>query len=181
MDPFVGQIMMFGGNFPPRGWALCNGQLLAISSNDALFSLLGTMYGGDGRTTFALPDLRGMSALGMGHGPGLSDRRIGARVGAETVTLSANEMPSHAHQLSATNTAANTSDPSGATIANENVVVERGAAAIPVNGYSNIAANAAMGSTSIANSGGSQAHVNMQPSIAMNYVIALQGVYPSRS
>ncbi|MEM8909888.1 MAG: tail fiber protein, partial [Bacteroidota bacterium] len=97
MEPFIGQIMMFGGNFAPRGWALCNGQLMPISQNQALFSLLGTTYGGDGRTTFALPDLRGRAAMHAGHGPGLTDRRLGQRSGTETNTMNTLQMPSHSH------------------------------------------------------------------------------------
>lgn len=181
MEPFIGQITMFGGTFAPRGWAFCEGQLMAISSNTALFSLLGTTYGGDGRTTFALPDLRGRCAVGMGNGPGLTSRRQGEKMGEESVTLNQTQIPAHSHQLNGNNAAANTSDPSGATLANENVVVERGSAAIPVNGYSNAAANVPMSASSVGNSGGNQSHNNMQPSLAMNYIIALQGLYPSRS
>ncbi len=180
MEPFVGQIMMVGFNFAPRGWAFCNGQLISISSNSALFSLLGTIYGGDGRTTFALPNLQGRCAVGMGHGPGLSDRRIGSTFGSETVALNQNEMPSHTHQLMGSNTDATTSDPTNGTLAKDNVTIERGNPAIPVNGYGSGAANVAMGA-SISNSGGSQAHNNMQPSIGMNYIIALQGIFPSRN
>ena len=94
-EPFVGEIRMFAGNFAPRGWAFCDGQLLAVSQNDALFSLLGTIYGGDGRTTFGLPDLRGRIPIHMGHGPGLSERRLGAKGGEEKVTLTVNQLPSH--------------------------------------------------------------------------------------
>ena len=97
MDPFLGQIVLFGGNFAPRGWALCEGQLLPISQYSALFSILGTIYGGDGRTTFALPDLRGRAAISSGRGPGLSDRRLGSRSGQEVHTLTTLEMPSHNH------------------------------------------------------------------------------------
>ena len=96
-EPFVGEIRMFAGNFAPRGWAFCDGQLLAVSQNDALFSLLGTIYGGDGRTTFGLPDMRGRIPIHAGHGPGLSERRLGAKGGAEQVTLTVNQMPSHGH------------------------------------------------------------------------------------
>jgi microcystin-dependent protein len=180
MEPFVGQIMMVGFNFAPRGWAFCHGQLLAINSNTALFSLLGTQYGGDGRTTFGLPDLRGRCAVGMGNGPGLSPRSQGEKVGQETVTLTQNEIPSHTHQLMGNNAEGNTNDPTNSTVAKDNVVVERGSPAIPVNGYSTGAANVSMG-TSISNTGGSQAHTNMQPSLGMNYIIALEGIYPSRS
>ncbi|MBD3756388.1 MAG: phage tail protein, partial [Gammaproteobacteria bacterium] len=96
-EPFVGEIRMFAGNFAPRGWAFCDGQLLAVSQNDALFSLLGTIYGGDGRTTFGLPDMRGRIPVHQGSGPGLSPRRLGSKSGAETETLTVNQMPSHTH------------------------------------------------------------------------------------
>ncbi|MEN2284498.1 phage tail protein, partial [Algoriphagus sp. SE2] len=119
-------------------------------------------------------------AVGMGNGPGLSPRQIGQKIGSETVTLSQMEIPSHTHQLMGSNSEANTNDPTNGTLAKENVVVERGSAAIPVNGYSTGPANASMGA-SIGNTGGSQAHNNMQPSLAMNYIIALQGIFPSRS
>jgi microcystin-dependent protein len=180
MEPFLGQIMMVGFNFAPRGWAFCNGQLLAISSNTALFSLLGTTYGGDGRTTFALPNLQGRCAVGMGHGPGLAPRQIGQVIGQESVVLTQNELPSHTHPLMGNNADATTNDPTNATLAKENVVIERGSPATPVNGYGSGAANVGMGA-SIGNTGGNQAHNNMQPSLVMNYVIALQGIFPSRS
>lgn len=180
MEPFLGQIMMVGFNFAPRGWAFCNGQLLSIASYSALFSLLGTQYGGDGRTTFGLPDLRGRCAVGMGRGPGLSDRRIGEVIGQEAVTLTPNEMPAHTHQLLANNTDGNTNDPANNTLAKESVTIERSAPAFPVNGYNSGAANVGMGA-SIGNAGGNLAHNNMQPSLAMNYIIALQGIFPSRS
>ncbi len=180
MEPFIGQIMMVGFSFAPRGWAFCAGQLLPINSNQALFSLLGTQYGGDGRTTFGLPDLRGRCAMGMGNGPALTPRTQGERIGQETVNLNQNEIPSHTHQLMGNNAEGNTNDPTNSTLAKDNVTVERGSPAIPVNGYSNGAANVSMG-TSISNTGGSQAHNNMQPSLGMNYIIALQGIFPSRS
>jgi microcystin-dependent protein len=180
MEPFLGQIMMVGFNFAPRGWALCNGSLLSISQYSALFSLLGTQYGGDGRTTFGLPDLRGRCAVGMGNGPGLTPRQIGQVIGQETVTLTPNEMPAHTHQLLANNTDGNTNDPANNTLAKESVTIERSAPAFPVNGYNSGAANVGMGA-SIGNAGGNLAHNNMQPSLAMNYIIALQGIFPSRS
>ncbi|WP_217694743.1 phage tail protein [Algoriphagus marinus] len=181
MEPFIGQIMMFGGNFAPRGWALCHGQLLPIPENEALFSLLGTIYGGDGRTTFGLPDLRGRCAVGMGQGPGLTSRQQGSKLGQEEVTLTVSQMPSHTHQLMANNTDGNTNDPANNTLAKESVIVERSAPAFPVNGYSSNAANVSMNASSVGSSGGNLAHNNMQPSLTMNYVIALVGIYPSRS
>jgi len=110
-EPFVGEIRMFAGNFAPRGWAFCDGQLLAVSQNDALFSLLGTIYGGDGRTTFGLPDMRGRTPLHAGQGPGLSNRRLGAKAGAENVTLTVNQLPSHRHDWQATTALASSQSP----------------------------------------------------------------------
>jgi microcystin-dependent protein len=178
--PFVGQIELFGFNFAPRGWAFCNGQLLPISQNTALFSLLGTIYGGDGRTTFALPDLRGRCAVGEGTGPGLPNYRTGQTLGTVDVTLLQTQMPSHSHNLMAVSSSGDSNDPSGKVLAAGSVTVERGGSAIPVNGYASGAANTAMGA-SISNSGGNQSHNNMQPSIALNYCIALVGIYPSRN
>ncbi|MBN3582285.1 phage tail protein [Algoriphagus aestuarii] len=181
MEPFLGQIMMVGFNFAPRGWAFCDGRLLPISSYSALFSLLGTMYGGDGRTTFALPDLRGRVAIGMGHGPGLSDRRQGQYLGQETHTLTVPEIPSHNHSLNASNTDGTTNDPTGNVIAKNSVLVERGGAAIPANGFVPGTPNSQMNLSSIGSVGGSQSHNNMQPLVVMNYVIALNGIFPSRN
>lgn len=181
MDPILGQIMMVGFNFAPRGWAMCQGQLLSIAANSALFSLLGTTYGGDGRTTFALPDLRGRCAIGMGQGPGLSSRSQGEVIGQEQVTLLVGQMPSHTHTMLGNNTDGTTNDPSGNVMAKSTVVTERGAEPIPAKGYSASVANVAMGSSSIQPDGGSQPHNNMQPSLAMNYIIALQGIFPSRN
>src|SRR3546814_1398233 len=126
MEPFLGQIMMVGFNFAPRGWALCQGQLLPISQNQALFSLLGTTYGGDGRTTFALPDLRGRCAIGMGQGPGLANYTQGEMAGQENVTLISTQMPQHTHSLAASSTNGTVSDPTNAVIANNQVTIARG-------------------------------------------------------
>ena len=181
MEPLIAQIILFGGNFAPRGWAFCDGQILPISQNQALFSLLGTTYGGDGRTTFALPDLRGRCPIHAGSGPGLTPRQIGQRVGLEDVTLVESQMPSHTHQLMANNTDGTTNDPTVATLAKENVVVERGSPAKPVSGYTSGAANAAMSASSISRTGSGLQHENMQPSLVINYIIALDGIFPSRS
>ena len=110
-DPFIGEIKMFAGNFAPRGWALCDGQLLAVSQNDALFSLFGTIYGGDGRTTFGLPDLRGRIPIHAGSGPGLSPRRLGAKGGAENVTLTTAQLPAHKHDIFASSAGASAGNP----------------------------------------------------------------------
>jgi len=167
-EPFMGEIRMFGFNFAPRGWAKCEGQLLPISSNTALFSLLGTTFGGDGRTTFGLPDLRGRAAIGDGSGPGLTPRSWGAKGGQETVTLTAQQIPSHTHQLHAAAEAANESKPGGNELASGTF-------------YHAAATDAPMAASSIGNTGGSQSHTNMQPWLAMNYCIATTGIYPSRN
>ncbi|SFB46073.1 phage tail protein [Algoriphagus aquimarinus] len=179
MNPFVGQIELFGGNFAPRGWAFCYGQLLAVSEHDALFSLLGTIYGGDGSTTFALPDLRGRCVIGAGHGPGLSDRRQGVRLGGELETMIPNHLPSHTHVLLGNSADGTTNDPAAKSIAKSSITRERGADSIPANGFIDAAATAPMHASNIGASGGDRSHNNMQPSLAVNYIIALFGIYPS--
>jgi microcystin-dependent protein len=170
-EPFIGQIKMFGGNFAPRGYALCDGQLLAITSNSALFSIFGTTYGGDGRTTFGLPDLRGRVPLSSGTGPGLSPRSLGSRAGAETVALTSATNPAHSHTPTARAQAsgADSTTPTNASLA-----------VTPA--YSTLGANADMGTSSatVANSGSSQTHNNVQPFGVVNYIVALIGVFPSR-
>ncbi|WP_051305581.1 phage tail protein [Desulfogranum mediterraneum] len=170
-EPFIAQIIMFGGNFAPRNWAFCDGQILPISQNTALFSLLGTTYGGDGRTSFGLPDLRGRTAVHPGTGPGLSSRRLGERWGAEQVILSLAQMPSHNHNLNATSNPGNTTTPAA------NTVLARDGRD---RAYSTEAPNVDMtGGTD--NTGGSQPFNISQPSLGIYHIIALQGVYPSRS
>lgn len=178
MEPFIGQIIMFGGNFAPRGWALCDGQLLAIAQNTALFSILGTTYGGDGRTTFGLPELRGRVAMHEGTGPGLSNRALGQRGGAQTATLNVGNMPSHNHsvRLQAETAAGSTANPTNALLAvstNQDRIYAPAdpAAEIPMHPDS-IAQN---------NMGGGQAFSIEQPYTVVNYIIALQGTFPSRS
>lgn len=180
-EPFIGEIRAFGFNFAPRGWAQCNGQLLPIAQNSALFSLLGTIYGGDGRSTFALPDLRGRVAMHEGHGPGLSDRRIGSKIGAESTTINVNNLPPHNHAVTATakckSAAGNTNDAVGHVWADD---AGSGSAT-----YSSDAPdsdmNAAAISASSQNTGAGQSFNNMQPSLTVNYCIALQGIFPSRN
>ena len=173
--PFIGQITMFGGNFAPRGWALCDGQLLPINSYSALFSILGTTYGGDGRTTFALPDLRGRVAVHPGSGPGLSAYRLGQKGGVETVTLTTSEIPAHSHALNINSSNGNTSNGTDAVIAGY------GTSAPPVGNFTNAGANSTASSSSIANAGGSQGHSNVQPFGCVEFIIALEGIFPSRS
>lgn len=174
-DPFLAEIIMFGGNFAPRGWALCDGQLLPISQNQAVFSLLGTTYGGDGRTTFALPDLRGRAAIHPGTGPGLSPYRLGQRGGAETVNLTTAQIPSHTHSASVT-LHANT----GGGDDNDPTARYPGEGA---NDFYADGQNVDMGAPSVAvgNTGGSQPHTNIEPYLCVNFIIALQGIFPSRN
>ncbi len=169
MDPFIGQITMFGGNFAPRGWALCDGQLLSISSNQALFSILGTTFGGDGRTTFGLPDLRGRVAMHPGTGSGLTTRSLGERGGAETVTLNTNQIPSHSHEVQCK-----------AEGGGEHTPVNNFCSLSPDGDYSTTADNI-MDVAMIKNTGGTQAHNNVQPYHCVNYIIALVGTFPSRN
>ena len=170
-EPFVGEIRMFAGNFAPRGWAFCDGQLLAVSQNDALFSLLGTIYGGDGRTTFGLPDLRGRLPIHSGTGPGLSARRLGAKGGAEKVTLTVNQLSSHRHDWRASGSAATERLPTNA------VYAQHGASDFY---RTNSAQDVNMNSGVVGNVGGSQSHTNLMPFLCIHFIIALVGIYPSR-
>lgn len=172
MEPFLGMISLFGFNFAPRGWAKCEGQLLPISQNTALFSLLGTTYGGDGVTSFGLPDLRGRAPIGDGHGPGLSPHSSGEQSGSETNTLTQQQLPSHTHALRASAAAGNSNVPTGRILADPG----RG-----VNEFTNAAADTDMKSDAIGTTGGGQPVSNMPPYLAMNYCIALQGIFPSRN
>ena len=173
-EPFVGEIMMFGGNFCPRGWTNADGQLLPVTQNQALFSILGTMYGGDGRTTFGLPDLRGRVPLHAGQGPGLADRRQGSKGGEENHTLNISEMPQHQHALSASQGTANQQSPTGNLLANQN---RKKRSKAP----STADPRTPMHDTAIGSTGGNQAHNTMQPFLSLRFCIALQGIYPSRS
>jgi len=174
MDPFVAEIKMFGCNFAPRGWAQCNGQLLPISQNTALFSLLGTQYGGDGKSTFALPNLQGSAALHYGQGPGLTDRYIGETGGEQAVTLINTEMPQHVHTANA-KTGGNIADPNGQVWGNPGT--QRPA---PNFFADNIGSSTMMSPMALSMAGGSQPHNNMMPYQVMNFCIALQGIFPPR-
>lgn len=183
MDPFIGQIQTFGFNFAPRAWAMCDGQLLPISSNSALFSLIGTIYGGDGRTTFALPDLRGRAALHQGNGPGLSDRRIGSRGGSERNTLNITQLPSHNHSAAGTIQAHFQPPTGGGSTNNPNGANFAGMGGVDI--YTNQGVNVNMAannvSVTVGNTGGNQSFNNMQPYLTITWCIALQGIFPSRS
>lgn len=177
MDPFIGQIILFAGDFAPRGWALCNGQLLTVSQNDALFSILGTTYGGDGKTTFALPDLRGRVPLGAGNGPGLTPRPLGQAVGTESHALTGDNVPPHTHPLLAAAGPGTEPSPAGASLGTF------GTSAPPSGPYSADAPSLAMAEGCIgANTGERGGDIPLvQPSLSMNYIIATVGIYPSRS
>ena len=171
-EPILGEIRMFAGNFAPIGWAFCQGQLLPIAQNQALFSLLGTTYGGDGRTSFALPDLRGRVPVGFGQGPGLSNRVIGEKFGSELVTLNINQMPSHNHTVNAVTTEGNQNLPTNSLPANTKALDKE---------YSDANANTTMKATMVNPTGGNQPFGVSQPSLGVNFIIALQGVFPSRN
>jgi len=175
-EPFIAEIRIFAGNFAPRGWAFCNGQLLPISQNTALFSLIGTTYGGDGRSTTALPNLEGRAPMHPGRGPGLTARRLGEKVGTETVTLSEAQIPSHSHTLRATTSraAANTAPSNTASLSRSG----GGDSLYQTNTSANLVD---LASGAVSTAGGSQAHTNLQPFLTLNFIIALEGLYPSRS
>lgn len=179
MEPLIGMIVMFGGNFAPRQWAFCDGNLLAVAQNTALFSILGTTYGGDGRTTFGLPDLRSRGAMHAGTGPGLSPKRLGEKGGVENNVLTEAQLPSHNHAATSTLT-------DGASSEDATSVSPAGAKVLgntSDNIYSTQSPTAPMGSasTTLNPAGGGQAVNNMQPFQAVNFIIALQGLYPSRN
>lgn len=176
-DPYIGQITLFAGNFAPRNWMLCNGQILSIAEYDTLFALIGTTYGGDGVTTFALPDLRGRLPVHVGTGAGLPTIYLGVRDGLENVTLTSSQIPQHTHSLSslaasgaaATGNATNTS-PIGNRPAS-------GAAKV----YAVTAPTTPLNTASLENTGGNQAHPNLMPYVCVNYIIAVFGIFPSRN
>ncbi|MEM9260845.1 MAG: tail fiber protein [Bacteroidota bacterium] len=172
MEPFIGQIQAYGFNFAPRSWAFCDGQLLAINSNQALFSLLGTMYGGDGRTSFGLPDLRGRSIVHRGQGPGLANIPQGARGGTEVITLNANHLPPHNHSVLLGGGVGTSSQGNGAFLAGN---------AVADTIYSGAAGGGALNAGTVANAGAGQAFNSRNPYLAVTVSIALQGIFPSRN
>lgn len=184
MEPFIGQITMFGGNFAPRGWALCEGQLLPIAQNQALFSIIGTIYGGDGRTNFALPDLRGRIPLQQGSGPGLPSYQLGQRGGAFSHTITLAQMPAHTHDgstlkgvIQANSEDGDSDEPEGRNFGNSNSGTPYNTS--PTEGpmaADNVSVTGNTGST-----GGNQSYSIQNPYLGINFIIALQGVFPSRN
>jgi microcystin-dependent protein len=170
-SPFVAEIRIFGCNFAPRGWSLCSGQLLPISQNTALFSLLGTYYGGNGSTNFGLPNLQGQAPMQPGQGPGLSLRNLGETGGTENVTLLATEMPSHTHGVVAA-----TIDTADSNVPTNNNI---GKASTQI--FNTVGTQVQMSANTISVAGSNQPHNNMMPYLVMNFCIAMQGVYPPRS
>lgn len=169
-EAYLGEIRLFAGNYPPRFWAFCEGQILAINNYDALFSLLGNAYGGDGRTSFALPDLRGRVPVHFGTGPGLTPRQIGQRYGRETVTLTVDEIPSHNHPMQGSTSPAESVDPTGRVLATTNQTF-----------YDTTADNDMIPGI-VHDYGGSQPHGNIMPSLCIHFIMCIKnGIYPSRN
>jgi microcystin-dependent protein len=175
-DPFLGEIRLVGFSFAPQGWAFCDGQLLSISQNTALFSLLGTYYGGDGVNTFALPDLRGRVPVNQGQGPGLSSYNIGQSTGAEWVTLITSQIPAHSHAVSANSTSGSVENPIG----NFTAAITDPNSGASINAFASTS-NGTMNQGVIGLAGGNQPHPNLQPLLCVNFIIAVQGIYPSRN
>ena len=170
-SPYVGEIRMFGGNFAPVGWAFCDGSLQSIAQNDVLFNLIGTTYGGDGQTTFGLPDLRGRVPIHAGTGPGLSTRNLAETSGTESVTLTPTQMPLHAHLPIAGPAEGTATSPGGQSWA-------ASTATLP---YTASAANTTMNAGALAPTGGNQPHENMTPFLTVTFIIALFGIFPSQT
>jgi len=167
-NPFLGQIVMFAGNYAPEGWRMCDGQVALVAQFPALFSILGTTYGGGGRTTFGLPDLRGRFPLHTGSGPGLTTRPLGGKSGQERVTLTESQMPAHRHTLNADNAAADSSAPGDHVLGG----------GVPI--YSRQLPVVSMNTASVGQAGGGQSHDNMPPYTTVNFLIAVEGTFPSR-
>tara|TARA_B110000908_G_C10088299_1_gene372783 strand:+ start:155 stop:793 length:639 start_codon:yes stop_codon:yes gene_type:complete len=186
-DAYIGEVKLFAGNFAPRGWAFCDGQILPIDGNQALFSILGNSYGGDGRTTFGLPDMRGRVAVGPRTGPGLSTYREGNQGGTETNTLSTAQLPAHNHAatgvIKASNANATTKEPAGNYFASSIYAINRGniVDVLSYGATSDVEMNANAIEVRVGDTGSNQAANNRQPYLAMNYIICIQGIYPSRS
>lgn len=179
-EAFVGEIRIFPLNFVPRGWMACNGQLLPISQYTALFSILGTTYGGNGQTTFALPNLQGRVALNPGHGPGLTNRNLGEMGGNPTVTLLSSEIPAHTHPLFFTDAQATTNAPAADVMPAFNASLNFPGITKPVNTYAAPGSLFSLAPQTMGLAGGNMPHNNMQPFLVLNYFIAVQGIYPMR-
>lgn len=174
-DAYIGEIRVFAGNFAPKGWAFCNGQLMSIQQNTALFSILGVRYGGDGKTTFALPNLMGAAPMNQGQGAGLTERQVGQVVGAPTVTLLSTQIPAHTHAPAAIEGAGTSGDPENQLWS----VAVTGRSKVPEPIY-DATVNVAMNPQALGLTGGNQPHNNMQPFLVMNYIICLYGEFPPR-
>ena len=171
-QPFVGEIRMFGGTFAPAGWAMCQGQTMAISENDTLFNLIGTTYGGDGQETFQLPDLQGRCPVHAGQGPGISQTyALGEKVGVESVTLNTNQIPIHTHPMIASQAIGNVTQPTGNIMAQNNTI----------SNYIEDVTDANFNANAVGPTGGSQPHDNMQPYLCISFIISLFGVFPSQT
>lgn len=179
-QPFLGMIAAFGFSFPPRGWMSCYGQIISIQQNTALFSLLGTFYGGNGQTTFALPDLRGRTLIGQGQGPGGADYVIGESGGVENITLNVANLPAHNHVYNVVTTAGDSADPTNNRLA-ASPKTGSGPNATSLKNYSTATSNAIMNSGTIGSTGSNAAFTNMQPFLAVTYSVAMQGIFPSRN
>jgi microcystin-dependent protein len=177
MEGTIGEIRMFAGNFAPRNWAFCNGQLMSISQNTALFSILGTTYGGNGQTTFGLPDLRGRVAVGTGQGPGLPNMTLGEMAGYPTNTLLITNLPAHTHTLNASTNGPTDNTAAGDLLASQS----RSNGGTMPNVYAANSTPVAMGSLAIGTTGGNQPFSIMQPYLGMNYIVCLFGIFPSRN
>ncbi|RFS15515.1 phage tail protein [Emticicia sp. C21] len=177
MEGYIAEIRMFAGNFAPRGWAFCQGQLLSIAQNTALFSLLGTTYGGNGQTTFGLPDLRGRVPIGTGQGPGLTSRNLGEVGGSETNTLLISQMPAHIHTLNASANGPTINTANGNLLASQS----RSNGGTMPNVYAPNSGAVPMGGSAIGVAGGSQPVNNIQPYLGINFIICMEGIYPSRN
>lgn len=171
-NPFIGEIRMFGGTFAPAGWAMCQGQLMAIAQNDTLFALIGTTYGGDGQETFGIPDLQGRAPVHMGQGPGISQTyQLGEKAGLESVTLTTNQNPIHNHAVVTSTALANSSDPTNQLYAQSTQILV----------YTQDVATKFFAPTSMQPAGASQPHDNMQPFLVITFILSLFGVFPSQN
>ncbi len=181
MEGVIGYTTMFAGNFAPKNWAFCQGQIITIASNTALFSILGTVYGGNGTTTFGLPDLRGRTIVGVGQGPGLSQYSLGQMGGSETETLNLNTMPAHVHPVAVVAANPSTDEPANLSTSPNNVYGRDINGAAPYAGGPNVSMGALQGSMTMTPTGGNQAFNTLRPLMGMNYIICLRGVYPARN